>query len=173
VPTVTRTLGWALVAGPAATGTNGLAQAAVLVTASQDAGFLVAPFQLPDDMDPSRPSTITVMIRPGSPQFVPGGTVVIRLASTLVNADGSMTDHQNDFQWPAPDPFTNLMCLPILLDSGSGYTYAGGFFLAQQRVGLRLTRQGTNVNDTFVRTTLFNAALLFTYSQRCARCCCP
>lgn len=144
----------------------------VVCLVSTEGGVFCGGIFLPPDVDVSRP--IRIFTRVFSVSLLPTGSadVVFQAGVSGSLPDGTLVTRTFIFTWTVPDPFTTGMTQELLLDDGSGVTLAGGELSPGDYLGLALTRLGSDIGDTYIRSIGIAPVLVIEYFKRCQFCCC-
>lgn len=134
--------------------------------AAADGGWYVLPFSVPTDMDVSAPCSVLLPVGPAADGS--GGTVVRfeATATNLKDGDTSAVNTTTVYDWTTPSSWTTDDLKLVLIDDGSGKTFAGNLFEAEDIVGLRVQRMGAASQDTYANSILLTSGIVFEYTAK-------
>jgi len=138
--------------------------AAFSVTATQLGGQYLTPFQVPVDMDLTKPCKLKILISPATSATTNGQVIRFSLAETHVADGGTRTETTLDYDWNVPDNWATTSNNEITIDAGSGSTFAGNTFQQGQFIGLRIARNGVASQDTFDKSVNIGEYALFEHT---------
>lgn len=144
--------------------------------ATADAGYLTAPFFLPDDADPSYPIEIYYYVRNPSAAVVPGQVIVFHSWISYTNPGETPTriDYLDSILVPNPWPTGALVLFRMNNDAGDDQPSIPAHTLKPRAlIGLRPFRESSDVGDNYAQTIQLTGNCLFDYQVRCQKCCCP
>jgi len=133
------------------------------VALSDIGGFYVAPFAIPSDMRREKPSNIYVHIAPLLAPLAEGESIRLKLETTIIHLDRTITEHVVELTWPLPAFWLPTQPERVLIDDGLSQTYAPNTFSSEDFIGLRISRQGPHAADTFDRSLKFADSLDLQY----------
>lgn len=136
------------------------------VSAGLNGGLYVGQFRIPADMDVSEPSNVSFLVGTGAAGPASVETVRILLVDAYVRGSGASTSTTLAYDWPAPVSWALDDNRVLQFDAGSGHTYDGNRFVEGDYVGLRISRNGLHVNDTYSKTVHFSESLIFEYTAK-------
>lgn len=148
---------------------SGLIGWVFLATAQR--GFWTAPFNIPDDYEPSHPSSVSFVACSDFPSEVPDTFQRFQLFTGIARAGLDPIDSNFLWSWPTPNPWMTPEIAVITADSGPGYSFPPGAFDPRDTVGFWLLRNGGSPLDTSPMATRVAASVQFTYQQRCQMPC--
>jgi len=134
------------------------------IGASSLGGVHFVPFQIPFDMDVSKSSTVRILVSPASDATTDGQAIRFTVDQNHVAEGSSPSTSSDSFDWDVPDDWTTSDVNLITIDTGGGYTFAGGTFRVGDHVGLRVIRNGYATEDTFDKGLKLSEQLLFEYT---------
>lgn len=144
----------------------GQALATHFVTSATSGGYYAAPIPIPPDMDVSQLCKVSVLVSTFSDSTMSGGVVRFVLGYTLARPETSLTDGSVTYDWTAPTNWVTTDPRMVMLDDGSGATFAGDTFEAGDHLGLRIARVGSATEDTFDKSVHLSNALVLEYTAK-------
>lgn len=170
MPNIVLTLPAIRTLGSASLSVIGLSIPALQVTAAVFGGYYVAPFLIPNDLQPSHGSTAVLVIAPSADSVAAGTAVELSVNATLIDPQGVRSEQSFPVVVPIPNPWLSTDRILVSLVNGSGFTFAAGAIDLGYIVGLRAARNGPAAADTWPGALLLAQSLLFLYRQRCISC---
>jgi hypothetical protein len=119
--------------------------------AANDGGFLCAPFTVPSSAKFRLPTSVFMIMQNIPPNGLPDLAAKFQLTTTVVNTLGTITTTTQTFLWQVPLNFTVGDIQRVLFDNGLSQTYNPNTFRRDDTVGLRISRLGSDVEDTYNR----------------------
>jgi hypothetical protein len=133
------------------------------VGASSIGGAHYTPFQIPFDMDVSQACTVKILASPATDATTNGQAIHFTLDQNHVNEGGGPGTSSDSVIWSVPDDWTTSDVGLVTIDTGNGYTFAGGTFQPGDHLGLRVIRNALAAEDTFDKGVKISEHLLFEY----------
>jgi hypothetical protein len=165
-PTRRRMAGFSRAAGSTTATVMGTAMAARSVGTSADGGFHAHAMRVPEDMDLTQPGRVLVLLRPTVSSL--GGALVVRTEAVVTygkDGDATVADQIVTYDWTTPPSWSTAPKL-VLIDGGSGYTFAGGTFEADDVLALRVRLVRSAIQDTFDQPVDLAEAAIIEYTAK-------
>jgi hypothetical protein len=148
----------------------GTALATALCSATATQGFYASPFQLPDQIHPSRPLSVWADLWAPAGNATPNLAIRLQLQAVAWSQNAAPTNLATiTLDWPVPNPLLNTDRKQILFETtpGSGNTYPGNTLARGQLLGLLITRVGGAIADNYPGTIHLACNLTLGYYPRC------
>jgi hypothetical protein len=139
---------------------------AVQVGAALLGGVFLQPGKFTPAVAVRRAINVYVLVNPAANSAVDGQHVVLQLASTRVNANGTFTNASFNVTWPIPAAWTTNDTNLVLLDNGNGHSFNPLTFVDQTTFALRVARVGSDPADTFAQSLKLAEAVTVEYTTR-------
>ena len=165
-PTRRRIAGFARLAGTTSAAVIGTAMAARSVNVNSDGGFLTHAMRTPEGMDLTRPVSVLILLRPGVASL--GGALVVRTEAVITygkDGDATVADQTVTHDWTTPASWSTAPKL-VLIDGGSGYTFAAGTFEADDVLAVRVRLVRSAIQDTFDQPVDIAEAAIIEYTAK-------
>lgn len=165
-PTRRRIAGFVRAVGSTTATVMGTGMASRSVNVSADGGFYAHAIRTPEDMDLTQPVSVYVLLRPNVPSF--GGALIVRTEVVVTygkDGDANVSSQTVTYDWTTPASWSTAPKL-VLIDGGSGYTFAGSTFEADDVLGLRIRLVRSAVQDTFDQPVDVAETAIIEYTAR-------
>jgi hypothetical protein len=163
-PTRWRSIGALRATGSTGEATIGTGMAAWSVGADDVGGFFTKAFRIPDEMDLAAPLRVYLVLRPATGSL--GSVKVVRTELTVTygkDGDTTVSDQTVTHDWSTPASWQTQPKL-VLVDAGSGVTFAGGTFERDDVLGLRARLVRDAIEDNFDQAVHMGAGVLLSYT---------
>jgi len=137
--------------------------AARSITTELLGGFYASPIRIPDDMDVTQPSDVTILVSPVQSATVNGQTVQFQFAHSIVPPGGTGANAVITVDWAVPNNWLPTDAAVVLMDNGNGRTFEANTLSAGDFLGFRCARLGSATEDTFNKSVLIAETLVFSY----------
>ena len=165
-PTRRRIAGFSRLVGTTTAAVIGTAMAARSVNTGSDGGFLTHAMRTPEDMDLTQPVSVLILLRPGVSSL--GGALVVRTEVVVTHGkdgDATVADQTVTHDWTTPASWSTAPKL-VLIDGGSGYTFAAGTFEADDVLAVRVRLVRSAIQDTFDQPVDIAEAAIIEYTAK-------
>lgn len=137
--------------------------AARSITSELLGGFYASPIRMPDDMDVTQPSDVTILVSPAQNATVNGQTVRFQLSHSRMTPGGTSTSAVITVDWAVPNNWLAGDTAVVLMDNGNGRTFDANTLNTGDFLGFRAIRFGSATEDTFDKSVLIGETLIFKY----------
>jgi hypothetical protein len=139
---------------------------AVSINPTQTGGLYLGPFNIPQDMDTTRPSDLTWRITRVSGTTNTLTVVNWHLILTRCPIGATPADHAWDYETSVPIDWPLNDAVEFTFDNGSGHTFDPGAFAPTDLVGIRIEKPIGDPSDRFPNSINLPLAFRFTYSTK-------
>ena len=158
-------LGFYKTVGTTLAGTIGTGMGSRIVGVGDNGGYQCNAIGVPVDMDLSAPASVKVMLSPDADSSLTGKQVRIELTVTYgKDADSALTTTTINHDWTAPDNWSTGDAELVVVDAGSGATFAAGTFELDDLIGIRLRLARSAGADTFDQSVHLAAGAVLEYT---------
>ena len=144
--------------------------------ATADGGYIINPFRVPTDFDPSYGANLFQTIWNGALNVGAGRVIIFeyRVAFGSTGDSPSSSPIQHIYVASTPWPATQQDQWKLVFNDPvpDDFTFPPGTLEPDSVVGVQVRRLGTNAGDTYAGTVNLASALVFEYQQRCQMPCC-